>query len=321
MKDILRDYGRKGYYGIRRAAGHLKNSLGDRGPKLLVLTYHRVLAERRENPLKTIISLKAFLRQVDFLAGKFHIARMDEAVGDFSSGKAGTAKPSVVLSFDDGTIDNYEVVFPVLKKKGLPAAFFVSSGYVGSGRPPWDWEVIMKLVHNPGIGHVDIGEEVLVPGKCESRLSFACRVAGRLKYAGEDVLDRTVKTLESSYDFRPDRCMEWEHLNKMRDAGMEIGSHGISHRSLARIPPADARDEITASKKELTGRLKTECRYFSFPFGSAQDYNEGLIGIVRDSGYRACLLNVHGYNRPSGGLFALKRIIMDDDTPLRFILG
>jgi peptidoglycan/xylan/chitin deacetylase (PgdA/CDA1 family) len=321
VKDILRNYARKGYYGLRRAAGHATNSLGDKGPKLLVLTYHRVLEERRDNPLKTITSLKMFLKQIDYLAMKFGIIGIDEAFKDFSSDDPGAAKPSVVLSFDDGTIDNYEVVFPALKKKGLPAAFFVSSGYIGSGRPPWDLEVIMKLVHNPGIDRVQIGAEELFPEKGEPRLSFAYRVAGRLKYAGADALRRTVEGLKSDFDFRPDRCMEWEHLKKLQDSGMEIGSHGITHRSLARIPAEDAGNEIVASKKELAARLGRECRYFSFPFGSALDYNDGLISLVRGSGYRGCLLNVHGYNRPSGSLFSLKRIIMDDDTPYRFILG
>ena len=317
MKDIMRDYGRKGYYGIRRAAGHIKSLLGDRGPKLLVLTYHRVLAGRREDPLRTIVSLKVFLKQIDFLERNFHITGLDEAVKDFSSRRRPAAKTSVVLSFDDGSIDNYEVVFPILKKRGLPAAFFVSSGYIGSGRPMWDWEVIMKLVHNTAIDEVDIAGETLRIKKGEARRAFAYRVAGRLKYADSDILKRTVEALASGYDLKPDRCMEWEQLKKMQDSGMEIGSHAISHRSLARILPEDAGNEIVESKMELTRRMGRECGYFSFPFGSALDYNDRLIALVRDSGYRACLLNVHGYNRPSEGLFSLKRIIMNDDTPYR----
>jgi len=315
----LRYYGRKGYYGLKGAARHVKNLLCDRGPKLLVLTYHRVLAEPGKNPLKTIVSQKTFLKHIDFFARKFQIIRIDEALENLSSSPdTGTR---AILTFDDGYIDNYESVFPILKKKGLPAAFFVSSGYIGSGRPLWDWEIIMKLIYNPDIDEVKTEDEVLTLRKGESRTLFAIRVARKLRSCELDALEQILGSLNSKYMFDFDRCMGWEELRRIRDAGMEVGSHGISHRSLSRIPIEQAKREILESKRELTDRLGRECRYFSFPFGSPYDYNDELIDFVRASGYRACLINVHGYNRPASGLFSLKRIIMDEDTSLRFLLG
>jgi peptidoglycan/xylan/chitin deacetylase (PgdA/CDA1 family) len=47
--------------------------------------------------------------------------------------------PPVVVTFDDGYLDNFEIALPILKKHGLSATFFVTTGFVGSQtRPSWD---------------------------------------------------------------------------------------------------------------------------------------------------------------------------------------
>lgn len=318
MKGRVSGLGRKSYYAVRRAAGQVRNLITDRGPKLLVLTYHRVLSDRRDDPLGTIISEKKFIRQLDLLAKKFRIRALGDSIDDF---RRDGAKTCAVLSFDDGYVDNYEVVLPILKRKGFPAAFFISSGYIGSGRPMWDWQVIMSVTHDAGAREVRLGGERMVIRERESRLSFALRIADGLKNASPDDLREVLSSLGSAYDFSGDRCMDWEELKRLKEAGMEIGSHGISHRSLARIPIGDAEREINESKRNISEHIGRECGYFSFPFGSEKDYNDDLIARVRGSGYRACLLNIHGYNRPSPETFALKRIIMDEDTPVNYILG
>lgn len=46
---------------------------------------------------------------------------------------------SVILTFDDGGLDNYEVAFPILEEYGLKGTFFVITGSVGrKGQMTWD---------------------------------------------------------------------------------------------------------------------------------------------------------------------------------------
>lgn len=81
----------------------------------------------------------AFVRQLDFLVR--HFQSVDEAgLGRFARGdlarnsvveKPTVGKPLLIISFDDGLLNNYEVAAPLLEERGLVGWFFVASGLVG----------------------------------------------------------------------------------------------------------------------------------------------------------------------------------------------
>jgi peptidoglycan/xylan/chitin deacetylase (PgdA/CDA1 family) len=320
---LARKYARRYYYGVKRAINHWRNFLTDREPKFLILTYHRILPEAEFNPLNTIVPLKIFEKQIDLLAGRFPVISLSDAVSQKRSGRAKN-NVQIVLTFDDGYIDNYETVFPLLSKKGLPAAFFVPTGYIGGKASLWDMEIIERLIASPEISQIKTSKHVFSKGAGETQPLFAFRVF-------EEMKSREISAIHEALDFlrRGPRgndpkyggCMDWSHIEEMSGAGMEIGAHGITHRSLAGIPLCEAAEEIKRSKSEIESRTNKECVHFSFPFGSGNDYNEALIDNVKDAGFQACLLNVHGYNRVKSDNFRLKRVIIEEASQLSFLLG
>jgi peptidoglycan/xylan/chitin deacetylase (PgdA/CDA1 family) len=50
----------------------------------------------------------------------------------------------VVITFDDGYLDNIENALPILHEAGLPATFYIATGYVGSDREFW-WDDLERL--------------------------------------------------------------------------------------------------------------------------------------------------------------------------------
>jgi peptidoglycan/xylan/chitin deacetylase (PgdA/CDA1 family) len=183
------------------------------------------------------------------------------------------------------------------------------------------------IAHGEGIGDVRVEDDLLVRAPREPGLGFALRVFERMKSAGREANTRVLNDLrERAGDVdgaqgERNRCMTWEQVRAMGCHGMEIGSHSLSHRSLARIPIDDAMHEIRESKRLIEQETGHACIHFAFPFGSAKDYNDALVDYVRWMGFETCSLNVHGYNHMDGDPFRLKRVIMSERTNTETLLG
>ena len=274
----------------------------------MVLAYHRVLLESRPGPLNNTVSFQAFEKQVCALAKRFPVISLCEAADQCMAGYA-KAATQIVLTFDDGYQDNYEIVFPFLKKKGFRATFFLAAEYIDSNGPLWDVEVIRILQANPSIKSVEVDGRMIKQGMVEPRLPFIFRLLDEMKPLGFAQRRMAISSL-GGHTKSVDRCMTWGEVREMSQAGMEIGSHGLSHRALTRIPYLEAQEAIRGSKEIIESRIGAKCRHFSFPFGGKQDYNQALINYVKETGYKTCLLNIHGYNRVKECGFCFKRMIM-----------
>lgn len=91
-------------------------------------------------------------------------------------------------------------------------------------------------------------------------------------------------------------------------SGHQIGSHSLTHPNLRKIPPAQAREEISASRKLLEDTFGVTVEHFCYPYGA---YNEAIRDLVAEAGYKTACTVKHGVSSPSESPFELKRI-----TPL-----
>jgi peptidoglycan/xylan/chitin deacetylase (PgdA/CDA1 family) len=309
------------HYGIRRRIRHWKNSIIDRKPKLLILVYHRIMPTVSFNPLHTIVSVRTFEAQLEAVAERYSILPLRDVIQQ----KAKPTRDQVVITFDDGYRDNYQFAFPILKKRGIPATFFVVTGAVNTGMPLWDWELVTRLCTSKDINEVELRDVVLRRKTKESCQSFAKRAIEHLKSASLDELQQVQARLRghSAYVDPSEltSCLTWEELRTMSKSRMEIGAHGVTHRSLPGLAHAEALHEILRSKQTIEENTFEHCRHFAFPFGSRLDYNEALLRTVKEAGFQTCMLNVSGYNNNNGQGFCFKRTKMSEFTDVRHLLG
>lgn len=102
-----------------------KRRIGDR---CLIVAFHRVADDVDGSPINC--NSQEFRRYCEFLSKHFTVIPLAELVERLSKGRsvAGTA----VITFDDGYKDNCDVAAPILASFGLPATFFVTTGFIGS---------------------------------------------------------------------------------------------------------------------------------------------------------------------------------------------
>jgi peptidoglycan/xylan/chitin deacetylase (PgdA/CDA1 family) len=105
--------------------------------------------------------------------------------------------------------------------------------------------------------------------------------------------------------------VNWEQLGALRGV-FEIGSHACSHRPLTRVPFADARREIVASKRMLEERLGQPVYAFSYPKGSIGDFNPRLEEAVRAAGYELAFTTIPAINRADARALGIARHNVED---------
>lgn len=103
-------------------------------PRVTVLLYHRVSDDARDD---LTVGVEQFERQMTLLRQHCEVLSLDEVLG--ASRVEGRGRPQVAVTFDDGYLDNFTHAAPILERNGVPAAFFVTTGLIGTqGRFPHD---------------------------------------------------------------------------------------------------------------------------------------------------------------------------------------
>lgn len=112
-----------------RLAANLLSPAGNRG-RLSILIYQRALAAP-DPILHGEIDAAAFEWQMLLLRDGFNVLPLGEACARLARG----ALPAraACITFDDGYAHNEQIALPILKRLGLPATFFVSTGYSDGG--------------------------------------------------------------------------------------------------------------------------------------------------------------------------------------------
>lgn len=124
-----------------------------------VLNYHQI-NDRDKNALT--LSSRQFAAQMDYLSvAGYHTITVDELADALEKGRALPEKP-VLLTFDDGYRDNYDVAYPILKAYGMKAIIFPVTDYVSRYPNYLTWEQMKNMQQNGiefgshTLNHVDL---------------------------------------------------------------------------------------------------------------------------------------------------------------------
>ncbi|HEX2087323.1 MAG TPA: polysaccharide deacetylase family protein [Solirubrobacteraceae bacterium] len=287
---------------------------------LLVLNYHRV-GEPLESPLdRGLFSAteEQLEQEMALLAANYDVVSIDDVAAVLRRPRG----RHVLVTFDDGYRDNHDAALPVLRRAGIPAAFFIATGFIDRPRLPW-WDEIAYLLRNSP--HAD-----LPPGPCFSggielepdREVAINLVLSAYKTADGDTADELLAYVRAVTDTPPDErredlWMTWDMVRALRDAGMTIGAHTVDHPVLGRVPEERQRREIAGSLERLEEELGERPRAFSYPVGMPGSYDETTKRLLREHGVEMAFEFQGGLQRPIDiDPFALRRVSVAYTMPL-----
>jgi peptidoglycan/xylan/chitin deacetylase (PgdA/CDA1 family) len=286
-------------------------------PGVLVLNYHRIgrcdgqpwdpqawstTAEELDSQLRTL-------------------ARHTQVIGPGEVSAAMDARPGrrVLITFDDGYRDNYELAFPLLRKHSLSATFFLVTGFLDSPRVAW-WDEIAWMVNRADRAMADARQRLSRSGAA----GRASLLPAELSFA-LPTRDATIAALIMRYWTLPDgdgepfleelgelagsgRCdaseavdmwVTWGMARELHAAGMSIGGHTATHPVLARLSAECQREEVTTCGRRLHEELGTPMRWFAYPVGGRDTFTPVTQRALHECGVELAFSFYGGFVRPS----------------------
>ncbi|MBL8472255.1 MAG: polysaccharide deacetylase family protein [Rhodocyclaceae bacterium] len=276
--------------------------------RVSILIFHRVLPVT-DDLLPDVPDARLFETRMRMLRDSCNVLHLSEALDRISAGSL--PERAAVVTFDDGYADNHEVALPILRSLGVPATFFIASGFLDGGIMFNDQ--VIEAMRNASKSEIDaawLGLGTLPIAGAEAKRAAIDRILGAVKYLSFDERrDAVVRLVDAAGAKLPDDLMMTRTMVRaMELGGMQIGGHTRNHPILARMEPAAARAEIEGGKADLEQILGHPIDLFAYPNGKpGRDYTREHVIMAREAGYRSAVSTAFGSVGAGADLYQLPR--------------
>lgn len=289
MITTLRSVLKRGAERVIVACGAPKLSRRLRSNYDLILAYHNIVpaGEQPGGDRSLHLSVEDFAMQLDEIIETHQVVPLAE-IFKAPVNCQSTNKPRAAITFDDGYVGSLTSGLAELKRRELPATYFVCPGLLGLKGFWWD------VLADTGTGELT----------AEFRKAALNRDCGRT----EDVLDRA-KFKEMELHCQPHHAgaaSEDMLAEAAKTEGIRIGSHTWSHVSLDCLSQKELSVELRKSYRWLVRRYGDHVvPWLSLPYGRG---GERVISEARSLGYEGIVRIAGGLAGPDSDQFAAPRV-------------
>ncbi len=241
--------------------------------------------------------------------------------------RCGIPGDSVLLTFDDGLLDHFEVVAPILESRDLRGVFFVQTQALTDGRLNAAHSLHLLLcrlsaadltreVHNWLDSEIQNWRERFQVNHAEAErvYHYETPTCADLKHLLTNLLPLDLRTrlidelfaghVGDARAFARRWYMTRDQLTRLQDSGHTVGGHGHQHEPYARLPAPEQVKDMVECSDLLSENLGPMPRPFSYPYGSCSDqiarrcaYSGFVNGFTTESGWIGAFDDAHRLNR------------------------
>lgn len=201
------------------------------------LPFYHIVSDQNPDYISSYVvrSPQVFEKELDYLLKHFKAVDLREIT-------EAPAKNKMHLSFDDGLKECYALIAPILKRKGIPATFFVSPEFIDN-----------KALFHRFKRTILENEGIVSPG-------------GKRYYLHENnELDQLAKQHQVDfYQCKP--YLTFEQLQLLHNDGFSIGAHSMNHPEMWLLNEEEQLKQVTESMQWVIEHFNPSIRAFSFPF-------------------------------------------------------
>lgn len=302
--------------------------------------YTRDLEHSRYPEIKGL-AYDLFEKQLQFFKKNFTVVTMEEVIRAINE-KNELPKNAMLLTFDDGYIDNFTVALPLLKKYGMQGSFFIP-GKTFSENVLLDVNkvhFVLASVNNPKelvndiYDFLDEARKNPEYSNLSSNVDLYSQYGIANRFDGADVVfcKRILQTaipeklrnemsskLFAKYvgisesNFARELYMNPDQIQCMKDNGMFIGLHGYDHYWLGNLEPEQMKRDVDKALEVMATFIDKNAWVMNYPYGS---YNQGVIDYIKS---RGCVLGLTTQVAPADlteeNRFTLQRLDCNDFPP------
>lgn len=266
----------------------------------VILTYHGVEHEVIDPMMQPfVLTSSQFRATLEVLLENHEVVTMDRLLSALDSGEPLSPRWAV-LTFDDGYVNNLNVVRPILREFGdLPATIYVCPGKIEHRRWLPDTSTRLAILHSParelrletlGIT-LELGPRRNRPAVYTELMMRLCRARFPIRYeVAKEALASLPPDLyqELRARFHSEELLTWEQLEQLAsEPNITIGAHTVSHVLLHENQPEEVISyEIGHCRRWLEERLSRPVLHFAYPGGM---YCPAACKAVIAAGYRTAV--------------------------------
>ena len=233
------------------------------------------------------ISRETAARTFACLAARYRLLDLQTFIRKCKTNDHDLAPKSLILTFDDGHIRNYDLL-PLLQEKQIPVTIFLCAGLIDTRRHFW-------FRHSTAEHRTS--QLRRLPSVQRRRLLQEMGFTQETEHAQPQALTRRqIEEMKPWVDFQ---------------------SHTLFHPCLPRCGFAEAQQEIAHSGQLLRRKYGLQINAISYPHG---DYSERDIELCRQAGYDCGLTVDGGFNTVATDLWRLRRLPVNDTDDMNELI-
>lgn len=294
-----------------------------KGVNLTILAYHSVKNEKiKYSGLE--VSAKNFETQLSLIQKYFDVISMEKALHYLECDPSQIIN-KIVVTFDDGYKDNYDVAFSILKEKGISATVFLTTDPIERKTLLWG-NLLEQLFATTKISEILVENLGLMDLSTQSNKLIAYkRIKKFLKYKNNEqriqlfrgivdkLKEKTVKTTDKRFEM-----LTLEDISEMSNFGISFENHTNTHPVVSMLNDDEIQDEILQANASIFKWTGRESRVFAYPFGQERDISEQSKQVLKKLGFSAAFTLFRGTNHSGTDKYELKRIPVKDCSKADF---
>jgi len=258
-------------------------------PKVTGLIYHAV----SNQPLPHVdyiyppVTTSRFETALRYLKKNFNVTTYDQLHAHRINGKPLPEK-ALHLSFDDGYIECYTLVRPLLIKHNIACTFFITTDWIDNKGMFYRNKVGLCIDKLNGLDEVKTpqflsGINQTFGTNLKTKVDFYNWVKPMVQL-DSDKIDKICKVLDLDWAgmIQDDPFyLSSAQIKAMANEGFTIGSHTRSHPKLVQVTPEQMEAEIVESSRIIQGITGAEIVPFAFP-NTATGIDRKLLAGIRE---------------------------------------